>query len=224
MKYFWILLTLLLLALPVFAQDNAILEQAGQQFGTVWERIQAASQFSIMRLILIIGGATLILIGWRIYNFVIILAGAITGAIIALAILGDENLILSIIAMGIGAVIGGFLAALLYYVAVFLIGAYIGAILTAQVISSLALSIDLTLAMIFGAIMGGLILLGLSFELLVILSSIVGAQMLSLGLGLGVGWTIGFMLFGMFWQIMIARATGYKIRRSPSRRMLFRNS
>lgn len=219
---------LLSIAMTVLAQDGNSISETGQEIqgiaGEFWERIEFATQNSTMQLALIIGGAVLILIGWRVYNFVILIAGTLSGALLALALVNSSNILLSVIAMLIGAIIGGILATFLYYVAIFAIGAYVGAILTFQIVTALSLTVDSLLAMIFGGIMGGIILIGLSFELLVIISSIVGGQLLSLGLGLDSWWTIGFIAFGIIWQITLAKVTGYKIRRRPTKRMLFRDA
>lgn len=227
-KFIALILICFIVSGVVLAQDGNFATQASQQIqgvaGEVWQRILTATQDNIMRLVLIFGGALMLLIGWRIYNFIILIAGALTGALLAVALVNSSNTLITILAMLVGGAIGGFLAAFLYYFAVFAIGAYIGAAITIQLIISLGLQIDTLLAMIFGGIMGGLILLGLSFELLVIISSIVGGQLLALGLGLGSVWTLGFIIFGIIWQMMLTKTMGYKIRRRPTRRMLFRNA
>ncbi|MEO1289853.1 MAG: hypothetical protein AAFV93_19010 [Chloroflexota bacterium] len=228
LKYCSVILVFIVIAVSVSAQDNSIVTDATQQLqglaGQFWERIQLATEDSLLQIVLIIGGAIMLLIGWRIYNFVILIAGALSGALLAVALVGSESLLITIFAMLIGGAIGGFLAIYLYYLAVFAIGAYVGVLLTLQILSALTLNIDPLLAMIFGAIMGGLIMLGLSFELLVVISSIVGGQLLSLGLGLDGFWTLGFIAFGVIWQITLAKVTGYKVRRRPTRRLLFRDT
>lgn len=225
---FFLVIFLLSIVITVIAQDgNSILETGQEIQGiaeTFWQRIEFATQNSVMQLALIIGGAVLILIGWRIYNFVILIAGTLSGALLALALVNSSNVLLSVTAMVIGAVIGGILATYLYYVTIFAIGVYVGAILAFQTATALSLNVDFLLVMIFGGIMGGIILLGLSFELLVIISSIVGGQLLALGFGLDSWWAIGFIIFGIVWQITLAKVTGYKIRRRPTKHLLFRDA
>lgn len=212
----------------ISAQDTTFVTETSTQLqgiaGEFWQRIQNASQNSILQLMLIIGGTILIFIGWRIYNFVIFIAGTLTGALLASALITTSNAMINLIIMLVGGAIGGFIAIFLYYIAVFAIGAYVGVILTFQLITALNLQFDPLYAAILGAVIGGLILVGLSFELLVIISSIVGGQLLSLGLGLNSWWTIGFIAFGIIWQITLAKVIGYKVRRRPTRRMLFRDA
>ena len=73
------------------------------------------------------------------------------------------------------------------------------------------------LILLIGAVVGGLLLIGLSFEFLVLLSSLVGAQMLALGLGLPLIWTLIFAIIGMIVQFMLMRRFNYSFRRRPRR-------
>ena len=227
-KIMMVLLLSCLVVGSISAQDSTFVTETSQQLqgiaGDFWQQIQTASQNSLLQLMLIIGGTILIFIGWRIYNFVIVIAGTLIGALLASALINTSNALINLIVMLIGGAVGGFIAVFLYYIAVFVIGAYVGVILTFQLISALNLQFDPLYAVILGGILGGIILVGLSFELLVIISSIVGGQLLSLGLGLDSWWTIGFIAFGILWQITLAKVIGYKVRRRPTRRMLFRDA
>jgi hypothetical protein len=62
-------------------------------------------------------------------------------------------------------------------------------------------------------VIGGAVLIGLSFELLVVLSALVGAQMLTRGLGLDAIWTLIFAAVGIIVQIGLVRAYKYDFRR-----------
>jgi len=57
-----------------------------------------------------------------------------------------------------------------------------------------------------------------SFELLIVVSSMIGGQMIARGLGLGVEWVVIFALAGILLQATAIRARGYTIRRVPERR------
>jgi hypothetical protein len=121
--------------------------------------------------------------------------------------------------MAIGGLVGALVSIFLYHVAVFIIGAYIGILLTGSIAAALSLTPVSPLALLIGAIIGGLILLALSFEFLVLLSAVVGAQMLSLGLGLDAIWTFVFALIGIVAQLGLMRAYKYDFRRRRSGRV-----
>ncbi|GAB5492105.1 MAG: hypothetical protein Phog2KO_23200 [Phototrophicaceae bacterium] len=175
-----------------------------------------------VQVIMVILGAVFLVAGWRIYNWIIILAGALVGATIALAAVGSVGATIEIIAFVIGAVIGGILGYYVYYGAVFVIGAYIGIVFATLVAQSLELLPISPLILFVVAIVGGLIMLGLSFELLVVLASVLGAQLIVMGLGLSPSaiWLGVFILVGIFLQISLTRRSGYSVRRRPSRKLL----
>src|SRR6185436_3237937 len=87
-------------------------------------------QSNINRGILVVVGAVLLLAGWRVYEYVIIIAGAIVGASIASSLIVSNSMVIDLVVLLIGAVIGALLSMFLYYIAVFLIGAHLGIILT----------------------------------------------------------------------------------------------
>lgn len=184
-------------------------------------RLVEVPQNDIAQILLVIGGVILLLAGWRIYEFIILLAGLLIGASVGAALVADSGTVIEIAGLLIGALVGVALAAFLYYLAVFLIGAYVGIALTGAGASVLGFESVSALVLFIGAIIGGLILLGLSVELLIVLSALVGAQMLTLGLGLGAEWTLIFAIGGILIQFLAARQFGYDIRRAP-RRNLFR--
>lgn len=181
------------------------------------ERLLTPPESDLARVLLVIGGVILLIGGWRIYDFVIIVAGFLIGASFAVSLVPPDDTLLVLAALLIGGLIGAGLGLLLYHVAVFLIGAYIGAILTASAAAALDLTPISSLVLLIGAILGGVILLVLSFELLVLLSAIVGAQMLALGLGLGAAWVLLFTVIGIVIQLALMRSFNYSIRRRRSR-------
>jgi hypothetical protein len=74
-------------------------------------------------------------------------------------------------------------------------------------------------ALLIVLVIGGLIMLMLSYELLVVLSSVLGAQLLVIGLGLSPAslWILGLALLGILLQTGLMRRFGYGFRRRSSR-------
>jgi hypothetical protein len=178
-------------------------------------RLAEVPDNEVARVLLVIGGVVLLIAGWRIYEFIIILAGLLMGASVGLALVPDGEMLIQVAALLIGALIGAALAVFLYYVAVFFIGAYIGIILTGAAAVALGVDPVSSLVLLIGGIVGGVLLLALSMELLILLSALVGAQLLTLALGLGAEWTLIFAVAGVIIQLIAARWFGYDIRRRP---------
>ena len=76
-------------------------------------------------------------------------------------------------------------------------------------------------ALLIGAAIGGVLLLGLSFQLLVLLSAVVGAQMLTQGLDLASEWTLLLAIGGILIQLIAIRTFHIDIRRRPRGIRLF---
>jgi hypothetical protein len=182
-------------------------------------RLTETPKSDLVRVLMVVGGVVLLVAGWRIYDFVVILAGILIGASIAVALIGSDNTLLNIAALLIGGLIGAVLSAFMYYAAVFVIGAYIGIVLTHALVIALG-SQPIALVLLLGGLIGGVLLLGLSFEFLVLISSLVGAQLLSLGLGLGVIWTVVFTIVGIVVQLGLMRSYRYEFRRPRSLNIL----
>ncbi len=177
------------------------------------DRLLSTPQSDMMRILLVLGGLLLLVAGWRVYDFIVIIAGFLIGASIAASLVSPENGILIIAAIVVGGLIGAALGVFVYYAAVFVIGAYIGVMLT----NALALMVAATpvspLVLLIGGVIGGLVLIGLSFEFLVVLSAVVGAQMLARGLGLESLWILIFAVLGVVLQFMLVRSSQYDFRR-----------
>jgi hypothetical protein len=188
------------------------------------QRLTTAPQSSLVRALMLIGGLALLVGGWRVYDFVVIIAGFFIGGLLAVALLDSPDPVLTVAALLIGGVLGMLLSYFLYYAAVFLIGAYIGIVLTDALATALALTPVSALALLIGGIIGGLVLIGLSFEFLVLLSALVGAQMLSLALGLSAGWTLIFAVIGIIIQLVLIRSFRYDFRRRRRRFVPFRRA
>ena len=175
----------------------------------------------VARILLILGGLILLLVGWRIHDVIILIAGFLIGASIAISLVVSDSTLVNIAVLVIGGLIGTALSIFLYYVAIFLIGAYVGIALTGGLAAALSLTPVSALALLIGGIIGGAILLGLSFEFLIVVSALIGAQMLTLGLGLNVIWTLVFAVIGIIIQLALTRALNYTVRRRPRRISLF---
>jgi len=186
-------------------------------------RLYSISQNEIVQVLMVIVGAILLVAGWRIYNWIIVIAGALVGGTLALAAVGEAGVVIEVAAFLIGAAIGGTLGYFVYYLAVFVIGAYIGIVFTTLIAQSLDLLPVSPILLLIIAIVAGVVMLGLSFELLVLLASLLGAQLIVMALGLtpaGI-WLMVLILAGVIIQVGLTRRAGYKIRRRPTRRMIF---
>jgi hypothetical protein len=180
-------------------------------------RLTEVPRSDVVRILFVIGGVLLLVAGWRIYEFIILLAGILIGASVGAALVGQSELVLQVAAALVGGLIGAVLAIFLYYLAVFFIGAYVGIILTNAIAVALGAEVVSALVLFIGALIGGLLLLALSIELLILLAVVVGAQLLVLGLGLGAEWILIFIIVGVIVQLMATRYYGYNIRRRPRR-------
>lgn len=187
---------------------------ASDTFDDLLTRITAAPQSDVARVLLIVGGVLLLVLGWRIYNFIIIVAGFLIGASVASSLVANESALIVIVALIVGGLIGAALSAVFYLVAVFLIGAYLGIALTNAAAAALGLAPVSALILIVAAVVGGLVLIGLSFELLVVIAAVVGAQMLTLGLGLDGLWVLIFAAVGIVVQLILMRTSRISFRRA----------
>jgi hypothetical protein len=178
-------------------------------------RLVQAPRSDLARLLMVVGGVILLVAGWRIYEVIIVIAGFLIGASIATSLVITDSALMNLIVLIIGGLIGAALSIFLYYVAVFLIGAYIGIALTGGLAAAMGFDPVSALVLLIGGVLGGALLLGLSFEFLVLVSALVGAQMLTLALGLDVIWTLVLAVIGVVLQLGLMRAYRYPIRRRP---------
>ncbi len=167
------------------------------------------------RIILIIGGIILLVAGWAVYDFIILIAGFLIGGLIALSFFNEPNTVIALAVFVVGGLIGAALAAVLWFLAVFLIGGYIGIVLTRSLAVALGFGLPSDIVLLIALIVGGVLLLLISFELLIVFSAIVGAQMVALGFGLEAQWVILLAILGIVLQIVITRSRGVAIRRRP---------
>jgi hypothetical protein len=176
-------------------------------------RLTTAPKSDVVRVIMILFGVLLLVAGWRIYDYIALIAGFIVGALVAMSLVNTtDQLVLLLVAL-IGGVIGAALGAFLYYIAVFLIGVYVGVVLTNQLAAILTLTPVSPLVLLIGGLIGGLLMVALSFELLILFSALVGAQMITLALGLSPLWTLVIAVIGVIVQLGLARTFRYDFRR-----------
>lgn len=192
-------------------------EVTGTQLESLLERIVQPPRSVIIQVILVIIGVVLLVFGWRVYDFIVLLAGAWVGASLASALIVTDSAIIEVAAILIGGFVGAVLAFFVYFIAVFIIGMYVGAILTTALASLFSLTPVTPIALLIGAIIGGFVLLGLSAELVIFISALVGAQMLTAGLGLTREWILLFTILGIVVQYMSTRYYNFNLRR-PRRR------
>jgi hypothetical protein len=178
-----------------------------------FERLTRTPESTALRVLMVIGGVILLFAGWRIYDFIIIIAGFLIGASIAASLVASSSTLVMLLVILIGGFIGAALSVVVYQIAVFLIGLYIGVLLTQGIATALALTPVSPIVLLIGGIIGGVIAIGLSFELLVLLSALAGAQMLTTALGLSLIWTIIFVIAGVVVQLGLIRALKYDFRR-----------
>jgi hypothetical protein len=218
---------------PVPAEETAedivelTVESAESAAGTLEafiQRLTVTPQSDLARVLMVVGGVILLIAGWRVYDYIVVIAGFLIGALLAASLVTTDNTLLTIAALLIGGLIGAAISYFLYYAAVFVIGAYIGIIVTNALATALSLTPVSSLVLLLGGLIGGLLLIGLSFEFLVLISALVGAQMLSLGLGLTPIWTLIFTIVGVIVQLGLIRAFRYDFRRHRRRITPFRRA
>lgn len=190
-------------------------ESLTETTASLWDRLLQVPRSEVVRIILIVIGIVLLVAGWVVYDYIILLAGFLIGGLIALSLVTEANSFLTILFFIVGGVIGAALATFVWYLAVFLIGGYIGIALIRSLTVALAWGEPSNIVLLIALIVGGALLLALAFELLILFSAIVGAQMIALGFGLGVEWVIILTILGIILQLVIIRSRGISIRRRP---------
>lgn len=205
-----------------FTEDTSI--ATVQVVNDFLERLVQRPQSEIARVILIIGGALLLVAGWRVYEYIILISGFLIGAAFGSALVPDNNTLLTVAGFLIGGIIGAAIASLLYYLAVALIGAYIGLAATIAIATYFDLTPVSSLVLLLGGIIGAIVLIALSLEFLIVISALVGAQMVSLGLNLGPEWVLILAVVGVIAQLLAVRAFGVDLRRRPQRGIFWRRA
>lgn len=155
-------------------------------------------QVAIQRVFWGLFGLSLLVAGFKIYEFMVMLSGIVIGGGIGYGLGSDTNIILALFGLVMGAIIGGSLVLALHNLAIFLVGAIYGALLVGA-----AFNFDL-LAMIIGGILAGVLVLSLLHLAIVVLTAGVGAILFG-GLWIGASanvitilWLVGiFVQFGL---------------------------
>lgn len=160
-----------------------------------------------IQVIMAIAGLAMLLAGYKIYRYVIMIPGLILGGVLGMVIGADENTFLAIVGLLLGALIGAGLALLIHDLLIFLIGAGIGVSLVAG-ITLANNNVPEAWAIILGAIVGGIGLLALSRAAIIFYTSAVGSLLFGLGIQTTGLWLVLFFVIGVGVQYGLARALG----------------
>jgi hypothetical protein len=171
---------------------------------------------TLFRLLYIVAGVLLLVMGWRAYKVALGVIGFAIGSGVGASIVsnaggGPALVLMASLLVGI---IASMLAVFAYYVAVVIFGGYVGVLLTGLVLPMLGITAEPSTNLLFlivGAVLGGALALALSFELVVVLTSYLGAVMLAAGLRLtaqpnGLVWVAALFILGVVVQIAVARS------------------
>jgi hypothetical protein len=160
----------------------------------------------------VLAGLVLLVIGWKIYRFVVTFPGFLVGAVLG-AWLGHRlsgELHWAILGLILGGLIGAWLARVVHDIAVFVVGAMGGLYILYNLWGGFAEDSPTPLIGGLSAIIGGLTLLVLSRHWMVFLSSAIGATMVIWGLQ-GNPFVIPVLfLTGIVVQYWMSRVVGEK--------------
>jgi hypothetical protein len=161
----------------------------------------------------VLAGLALLIIGWKIYRFVVTFPGFLVGAVLG-AWLGHRlsgELQWAILGLILGGLIGAWLARVVHDIAVFVVGAMGGLYILYNLWEFFAVGSPTPLIGGLSAILGGLTLLVLSRHWMVFLSSAIGATMIIWGLQ-GNPFVIPVLfLGGIIVQYWLSRGVGEKV-------------
>ncbi|MBN2555465.1 MAG: DUF4203 domain-containing protein [Anaerolineales bacterium] len=163
-----------------------------------------------IQVIMAIAGLAMMLAGYKIYRYVIMIPGIILGGVLGMVIGADENTFLAIVGLLLGALIGAGLALLIHDLLIILIGASIGVAMVAG-ITLANNNMPEAWAIILGAIVGGIGLLALSRAAIIFYTSAVGSLLFGLGIQTTGLWLLLFFAVGVGVQYGLARALGDSI-------------
>ena len=164
----------------------------------------------VLSVVAMLAGFLLLVAGWKIYRFVVVLPGFLIGAVLG-AWLGQrltENISFIIIGLALGGLIGIWLSQVVHNFVLFVIGAVGGVYILNNLWSLLLESSPSILIVIISGIIGGIVLLTLYKHWMVFLSSTIGAVMLGWGIQAGVGLVIVLFLVGVVVQYSVLRSKG----------------
>lgn len=171
---------------------------------------------TLFRLLYIVAGVLLLVMGWRAYKVALGVIGFAIGSGVGASVVANAGggAALTLVSSLLVGIIASMLAVFAYYVAVVIFGGYVGVLLTGQVLSLLGITAEPSTNLLFlivGAVLGGALALALSFELVVVLTSYLGAVMLAAGLRLtaqpnGLVWVAALFILGVVLQIAVARS------------------
>ncbi len=164
----------------------------------------------ILRVVAVVAGLMLLVVGGKIYRFGVALPGFVVGAGLGvwLAHQSIDSWLVAIVGLIVGGLIGAGLSMVLRDLAVFVIGSIATVYILQGLWSMLFINPPNIILLIILGIVGGAALLATSKHWTILLSSIVGATMLGWGIPTSVWLIFIFILLGIIVQYGISRATG----------------
>lgn len=135
-------------------------------------------------------GGLVCLFGYRLVRVTVVLAGVLVGVAVgagAVGLIPDSGQLAVLIAGAVGGVIGGILAAVLYKVGVFLLGAGGGALVAAVVIGLLGFAAT-PVVLVAAGVAGGVLALIAQRFIVSVLTAFAGAWGITAGIAHLVGW------------------------------------
>ncbi len=166
---------------------------------------------STLRVVLAIAGATLIVAGFALHEFILqvmgFLAGGLLGAFIGALVSGGDGggIFLGFIA---GGILGAILAVTLTCLTIFLGGFFAGVLLFGAIAAGISHDDPSPLVVIIGGIIGGAVIFALYRFWISALTSALGTVLFGLGVGIPVGFWILILIAGIGIQYGVAKATG----------------
>lgn len=199
------LLILSVLSLSACSQGKAI---QGFQLDGLLDNIGPSQE--ILRVVAVVAGLMLLVVGGKIYRFGVALPGFVVGAGLGvwLAHQSIDSWLVAIVGLIVGGLIGAGLSMVLRDLAVFVIGSIATFYILQGLWSMLFINPPNIILLIILGIVGGAALLATSKHWTILLSSIVGATMLGWGIPTSVWLIFIFILLGIIVQYGISRATG----------------
>lgn len=161
----------------------------------------------VLRAAAIGAGALLLVLGWRIYRWVIALPGFLLGAILAVSLIQFLELgkLYEWVGLAIGGGLGAWMALVVHDVAVFLVGGFGGTFLAYSLWGLLAERDPPVWALVAVGILFGVLLLSMVDARRILVSAAIGATMVGWGLKASLLIMVALALSGLILQTNLSR-------------------
>jgi hypothetical protein len=163
-----------------------------------------------VKVILAGAGLAMLLAGYKIYRFIIMVPGLLLGGLLGMAIGADDGGLMAIIGLLLGAAVGAVVALVIHDLMVFLTGAFIGVAVMGGAFLAGGDLPDPAFVVIAGLI-GGVGLLVLSKTAIIFFTSAVGSLLFGMGVEATGLWLLLFFGVGVAVQYGLANALGDKV-------------